>query len=201
MARPNQSAEKRDELLPIVARTFAEHGYRRTTTAELARQCGVRENVLYRLWPDKKTMFIAAIEYVYELSAATWEKLLDDSGDGQTAAERLLAYESQHHGEFGHYRIIFAGLSETDDPEVRTALAAMYRRYHSFIQRRIDAHRQQTGGDDRPEAALAAWAVIGLATVANIGRELDLLNDGHRRRFMGEVGRGLLGDARPSAPP
>ena len=65
MPRPNHSAQRRRELTPIVARTFAELGFRRTTTAELARRCGVRENVLYRLWPDKKAMFIAAIEYVY----------------------------------------------------------------------------------------------------------------------------------------
>ena len=49
MARPSQSPEKIKELLPVVARAFAELGYRRTTTADLARRCGVRENVLYRL--------------------------------------------------------------------------------------------------------------------------------------------------------
>jgi AcrR family transcriptional regulator len=77
MPRPSQISRKRQELLPIVARAFAELGYRRATTAELARRCGVPQNILYRIWPDKKAMFIAAIDYVYELSAATWQRLLD----------------------------------------------------------------------------------------------------------------------------
>lgn len=194
MPRPNQTAEKRAELLPIVARAFAELGYRRTTTAELAERCGVRENVLYRLWPDKKAMFIAAIEYVYELSAQTWQKLLTESDGMRTAASRLLDYESTHHGEFGLYRIVFAGLSETDDPEIRTALAEMYKRYHRFIQQRIGDHREQQDAAAGLDETLAAWAVIGLGTVANIGRELGLLTDRKRRALFRGIGRTLLGD-------
>ena len=79
MPRRNQTNEKRRELLPIVARAFAERGYRRTTTAELAERCGVQENILYRLWPDKKAMFIAAIGYVYDLSVAIWSRLLKEA--------------------------------------------------------------------------------------------------------------------------
>ncbi len=190
MPRPSQIHEKRRELLPIVARTFAELGYRRTTTAELAARCGVQENILYRLWPDKKAMFIATIGYVYDLSVAIWGRLLVDKG---TAAKRLLEYEAGHHGEFGHYRIVFAGLSETDDPDIRAALADMYQRYQRFVREQIVAHRSQRSTTAMPDAALAAWAVIGLGTVANIGREFGLLSDRQRRRLIAEIG-GLLLD-------
>lgn len=192
MARPNQTQERRRELLPIVARTFAELGYRRTTTAELARRCGVQENILYRLWPDKKAMFIAAIGYVYEVSVTIWDKLLAEGDGEQTAAERLLAYESEHHGEFGYYRIVFAGLSETDDPEVRAALADMYQRYQRFVRRQVAAHRDARNTPELPDAALAAWAVVGLGMVANIARELGLVSDGQRRRLFAKVGQTLL---------
>ena len=194
MARPNQSVQRRRELVPIIARTFAELGFRRTTTAELAQRCDVRENILYRLWPDKKKMFIAAIDYVYEVSASTWGKLIaEDDGRTSTAA-RLLEYESTHHGEFGLFRIVFAGLSETDDPVIRAALSDMYKRYHRFIERQIGEHRTHEAVAGIPDAALSAWAVIGLGTVANIGRELGLLNDSRRKQLMGGVGRLLLGE-------
>lgn len=191
MARPNQTAERRKELLPVVARTFAELGYRRTTTAELARRCRVQQTILYRLWPDKRAMFIAAIEYVYELSAATWQRLLRTQDDGWTPAERLLAYESEHQGEFGYYRIVFAGLSETDDAEIRAALARMYRRFQRFIGRQIAAHRGGVGGA-LPSPATAAWAVVGVGTVANILRELELVSAARREELIAAVGRFLL---------
>ncbi len=192
MPRPNQTGEQRKRLAPIIARTFAELGYRRTTTAELARRCKVRENILYRLWPDKKAMFVASIEYVYRLSVETWAKLLHEEGSADSAAERLLEYESRHHGEFGLYRIVFAGLSETDDPEIRDALQNMYGRFHDFIRRQLAAHRGGGKGRSLPSADRSAWAIVGLATVANISRELGLLTDRRRRALIADVGRLLL---------
>jgi len=190
MARPNRSNERRRELIPIIARTFAELGYRRATTSELATRCDVQENILYRLWDDKKSMFIAAIEYVYDSSVETWEKLLVSTKDGQTSAERLLEYEAAHHGEFGMYRIVFAGLSETDDPDIRRALTRMYQQHQSFIERRLVEHRD--GQSDRTDVGLSALALIGLGTMTSITRELELLDESARRQLWTQSGRLLL---------
>ncbi len=192
MPRANQTAERRREFLPIITGAFAQLGYRRATTAELAERCGVRENILYRLWTDKKAMFIAAIDYVYEHSVEVWGRLLEEPTDDSSGAERLLEYESQHHGEFGLYRIVFAGLSETDDADIQAALAEMYRRYQKFIVSRVRDHRVNGNGADFPDASLVGWAVIGLGTVASITRELGLVSDRQRRRLLAEVGRELL---------
>lgn len=198
MPRPSLIDVKRRELIPVVARAFVDLGYRRATTAELARRCGVRQNILYRLWPDKKAMFIASIDYVYELSARTWESIGGGSAREGTSAARLLEYESTHLGEFGHSRIIFAGLGETDDPDIRRALAEMYLKYQRFVLNQVGRHRTGSGARSRgsgrsPDAGLSAWALVGLGTVASIVRELGLLNDRERRRLMIEVGSTLLG--------
>jgi AcrR family transcriptional regulator len=189
MPRPNRSAERRAELLPSIAKTFADLGYRRTTTAELASRCDAKEVVLYRLWPDKRAMFLASIEHVYDLSVLAWEKLLVVA-DSRSVAERLLDYESTHHGEFGLYRLVFAGLSEADDAEVRASLVRMYRRYHEFVVRRLLEHR---GQDRDPAATLAAWALVGMGTISSIGRELGLMTTTERKQLWEEVGPVLLG--------
>ncbi len=192
MARPSQSAQRRKQLLPVIARTFAELGYRRATTAELAQRCKVRENILYRLWPDKKAMFVAAIEYVYQLSADIWQRILSE-GDGKAgAALRLLQYEAEHYGESGLHPIIFAGLSDTDEPEIHEALEKMYGRFHRFIRRQIAVHRGDKGKRSSPDAELCAWAIVGLGNVANISRELGLLTDRRRKRLFADVGSLLL---------
>jgi AcrR family transcriptional regulator len=190
MARPNRSNERREELLPVIARTFVRLGYRRATTAALAQACQVQETILYRLWADKKAMFIAAIEHVYEVSTGMWAKLLGDGDDGKSAAERLLEYESTHHGEFGMYRIVFAGLSESDDEDIRAALCSMYERYHEFIGARLSDHR--SGDVARIDGELSAWAIIGLGTITAIGRELGLLDGQARSDLWNEPGRLLL---------
>jgi AcrR family transcriptional regulator len=192
MPRPSRIDEKRKALLPIVARAFAQLGYRRATTAELAQRCQVRENILYRLWPDKKAMFIDSIDYVYRQAAETWQEVLKGSADHASAAARLLRHEAEHYGESGLHRIIFAGLSETDEPEIRQALRTMYGRFHRFIRGHIAAHRKGSGTRGSPDEAVSAWAIVGLGNVANIGRELGLLSAQGRRRMLAEAGRLLL---------
>jgi AcrR family transcriptional regulator len=199
MPRPSRIAEKRRELLPIVARAFAELGYRRASTAELARRCGVAELILYRLWPDKKAMFLAAIDHVFERSLSAWTLELSSRTAETDALAALIEYESRHHGEHGLYRIVFAGLSECDDPEVRAALRGMYQRFHRFVVGQVDAAARTRTGRRSPAAALeaghAAWALIGLGTVTSIVNELGLL--GVRPR--GELFRAVA--ERLSAPP
>lgn len=148
--------------------------------------------MLYRLWPDKKAMFIAAIEYVYDASRTAWEELLAAT-DEHSAAQRLLAHEATHHGEWGLYRLVFAGLSEVDDAQVREALSRMYRRYHEFIVRRLAEHRGTASGTP---AELAAWALIGMGTISSIGRELGLFSAEERKRLWDEIGPQLLGRRR-----
>lgn len=206
MPRSNRRPERRLELVPVLADAFAELGYRRATTAELARRCGVRENVLYRLWPDKRAMFVAALDHVYRRSEAIWTELLaraaaGDPGDSRgeepaSAAERILAHEATHQGERGLYRIVFAGLSETDDAEIAAALRELYRRFQAFVREQVEAHRSGASPEaagDAPDPALAAWAIVGLGTVSNLGRVLGLLTVEERERLFDEVGRALLG--------
>ncbi len=204
MPRPNRSDEKRRQLLPQIARAFAELGYRRATTSELARRCGVRENILYRLWPDKKAMFVACIDFVWQLSRRIWQDLLTRSQAGTDPADLILGYESTHHGEFGFYRIVFAGLSETDDPEIREALRLMYMRFHRFVCEQVAVHRAKGPACAGPDAELAAWALIGLGTAASIGREFALFTPEARASLIREVGWLLLegprGSRRPARP-
>ena len=192
MPRPNRSAEKREELLPILAEAFSRVGYRKATTAELARRCGVQETILYRLWADKRAMFLASIDFVYERSLSIWDALLETGDAPGTGAERILAHEATHHGEFGLYRVLFTGLDEVDDDEVRRRLRATYRRFHRYIRDRIVEHRAARGirGGVDPDAA--AWGILGLGTISSIGREVGLLSSVARRSLLSEVGRTLL---------
>ena len=193
MPRPDRSPERRRELAPVLARAFAELGYRRATTAELAERCGVQEKALYRLWPDKRAMFLAALDQVFAESEALWEHLASERGQTGSTAERLLAYEAEHHGEHRLYRIVFAGLSEADDPVIREALGGLYGRFQRLIQGQVERHRRGRKRAADLDPALASWAIVGLGTVANIGRELELLKARERARLMGEAGARLLG--------
>lgn len=192
MARPNRSAERRQDALHSIAAAFAELGYRRTTTAVLAERCGLTEVALYRLWPDKQAMFVAAIGFVGENTERIWNELARSAGS-DSAAERVLQHESKHLGEFGFHRILFAGFSETDDPAIRAALREVYERLLGRIAAFVGAHRRSSASGKLPPAALTAWALLGLGTATNLGRELGMLGDRARNQLFASIGAHLLG--------
>ncbi len=54
--------ERRDAIVAASIRLFAEHGFRGTTTRQLAREVGVTEPVLYQHFRDKRDLYRAIIE-------------------------------------------------------------------------------------------------------------------------------------------
>jgi AcrR family transcriptional regulator len=183
--------ERRRQFTPLIAGAFIELGYRGTTTAQLAERCGVRENVLYRIWPTKKAMFLEAVEHVYVATMRAWDAVISDATLGRTVAERILDNQADYHGRMRLYRIVFAGLTE-EDPEIKRALRDVYRRFHKFIAQQIKEHRQHYGRKSKLASDLAGWAMIGLGAVIDMQRELEILPVAQRRALMKAVGTAML---------
>ncbi len=57
-------ARRHEEILDAAARLFAEHGYSETDTQLLADQLGVGKGTLYRYFPSKRELFLAAADRV-----------------------------------------------------------------------------------------------------------------------------------------
>ena len=68
----------------------------------------------------------------------------------------------------------------------------MYRKYHAFVLDQIGGRQTKSGKSQSLDHSLAAWAFIGLGTMATIALELELLNDRTRQTFMNEIGAHLL---------
>ena len=183
--------KRRDELLPAIVAVFAEHGYRGATTAELARRCQCQETILYRLWTDKKGMFLDAVEYVAENNLRIWRELLRDKEAAEGGVSAIVAYESRHLGEFGNHRIVFSALSETDDPQIREALQRMYWRIHAFLVEQL-ASSGICDGDSGLSIECLAWSLVGLGTIGTILGEIGVLGTTGKETFLREAGRALL---------
>lgn len=182
--------EKRESFLPKISQCFAKHGFRGTTTARLAEACDVRENVLYRIWPSKKEMFLDCIEHIYELTMELWQEL-PESTDGRTRAEMILLYQAEDHGLLRYYRLVFAGLLE-DDPDIRKSLRKLYRKFQTFLKQTAEEHREQKGISQTLNSEVSAWALMGLAAMVDIQRELRILSSAEREKFMIEAGTEIL---------
>ena len=192
MSRPSKSEEQRRELLPLLAEVFSQFGYRRATTAELAARCNVQENILYRLWPDKKAMFLAALDFLFWRRMEKWKSEIDKSQTEESRALRLIELTGKDLGENGLYRIIFAALNETDDPDIKGALQRLYRRYHERLEEEIVKHRKQSRVRRVSEDGDTAWALIGMVAFMNIALDLELMNGRKRKQLFSAIAIQLI---------
>lgn len=54
--------ERREELISASIPVFAEKGYHAAPTTEIAKQAGISQAYLFRLFPTKEELFVAAVE-------------------------------------------------------------------------------------------------------------------------------------------
>lgn len=55
-------ARRRDEILAVAARLFAERGYSETDVDSVADELGVAKGTIYRYFPSKRELFLAAVD-------------------------------------------------------------------------------------------------------------------------------------------
>lgn len=135
-------------------------------------------------------MFLDCIEHIYELTMELWQEL-PESTDGRTRAEMILLYQAEDHGLLRYYRLVFAGLLE-DDPDIRKSLRKLYRKFQTFLKQTAEEHREQKGISQTLNSEVSAWALMGLAAMVDIQRELRILSSAEREKFMIEAGTEIL---------
>src|SRR6187200_2985057 len=61
---PELEQRRREEILEMAAKLFAKHGYSQTDTQILADELQVGKGTLYRYFPSKEQLFLAAVDRV-----------------------------------------------------------------------------------------------------------------------------------------
>lgn len=165
------AAERRAALLECSCRVFSHGSYRGTTTAEIAREAGVTEPILYRHFASKQELYLACLEEVWERTRAIWDRAIAQEPD---PAEWLGAMGRAFHESKEHRAVVsnlwLQALAEaSEDPKIRTYMRAHMRKVHEFVADVI-RRSQQAGGilPDRDQRA-EAWIFIASGLLAAVG--------------------------------
>ena len=100
--------ERRAAVLDTACRVFARCSYRGATTAEIAREAGVTEPILYRHFASKQALYLACIETAWQRVRDAWDDAVAnepdprrlDAGDGgaRSSSSRSSARRSRSSG-------------------------------------------------------------------------------------------------------
>jgi AcrR family transcriptional regulator len=88
------AAQRREELIAAAVHEFAKGGLHGTPVERIARRVGVAQPYVFSLFPNKRELFLAALERSFERVAATFERAAADYREGRGPADCLDVLET-----------------------------------------------------------------------------------------------------------
>ena len=128
------AAERREMVLEAAVAEFAAHGLAGTSTEDVARQAGISQPYLFRLFPTKKALFLALVDRCFRrvedtFVAAAGDRTGDEALDAMADAyERLLDDRTMLLLQMQAY-------AACDDPEIREVTRAGYKKLWELTER------------------------------------------------------------------
>ena len=167
--------ERRAAVVQTACRVFAKSSYHGSTTAQIARETGVTEPVLYRHFASKRELYLACLDSVWQEVRVLWETAVEREPD---PANWIKAIGKAYLEARASARIVLVDLwiqaltVAADDPEIRRALRRQVCAVHEFVASLI-RRAQEEGGilpDRDPDAE--AWIFISLGLLSTIDHRL-----------------------------
>ena len=169
------AAERRAAVVETACRIFAKGSYRGCTTAQIARELGVTEPVLYRHFTSKRELYLACLDEVWEQVRELWETALASEPDPSNWIKAIgKAYlEARAAARIVLVDLWIQALTEAaDDPEIRRALREQVREVHEFVAGVIRRSQERGGILPERDADAEAWIFISLGLLSTIDHRL-----------------------------
>jgi AcrR family transcriptional regulator len=176
--RPRLPAEqRRAAVLDTACRVFGSSSYRNATTAEIAREAGVTEPILYRHFDSKRALYLACVDETWVRVRAAWEAAIageDDPREWLPGMGRAFAAFKEDQAALAN--LWAQALAEAgDEPGLRRHLRRHVRDVHEYVSNVIErAQRSGAIAADR-DAEAEAWIFIAVGLLATIAGRLGCL--------------------------
>jgi TetR/AcrR family transcriptional regulator len=168
------AAERRAAVLDCACRVFSSGSYHGTTTAEIAKEAGVTEPILYRHFDSKRDLYLACIDEGWRRVREIWEAVIaaeEDPAEWLPAMGR--AFFATRDDRSAIPGLWIQALTEaSEDPVVRRHMRKMLRDSNRFVADVI-RRAQEAGAIPRDRDAVAeAWIFVAIGVLGSIGLRL-----------------------------
>jgi len=155
------ATERREMVLEAAVAEFAAHGLAGTSTEDVARQAGISQPYLFRLFPTKKALFLALVERCFRrIEGAFTAAAADLTGD-----EAMTAMADEYERLLDDRTLLLLQMqiyAACGDPEIREVARTGYKHLWEMVER-------ITG---LPFQTVVDFFAVGM--LMNVGAALDL---------------------------
>ena len=180
MATRLPAEERKAAVLACACGIFSTGSYRGTTTAEIARQAGVTEPVLYRHFASKRDLYLAVLEESWSRLRAMWEQAIAEEPDPRFRVAAMgRAYFAATDPKVLCAELWIQALTEaSDDAEIRRFLRKQMREVHDYVSDVIRRSQEEGGIIQDRDASAEAWIFIAIGLLGTVSRRVgNLLED------------------------
>lgn len=144
IARQNfkRHGRPRERLLKAATILFSSHGYRGTTTQQIAALAGVNQVTVFRLFRTKRALLLKVLEQSIKSDALDWlQKTLQSSRPDAVVFERLANHLGKIFEPTFVRLLLFGELEQPHEPRklLRSHLGSFYRQVADHLQQRVDS--------------------------------------------------------------
>ncbi len=165
------AAERRRELVEAALRAFSEGSYAGATTAQIAREAGVSEPILYRHFASKRELYFACLDTAWERIRLRIQDRIDELGPA-------LGWQAIGPATMREVKVLLPSLwmqaitEAGEDPEIRRHVRGHMREVHDFfadVLRRVQA---QGGIHSERDVDTEAWIFIAGSLLVSVADRL-----------------------------
>jgi len=171
--------ERRAALLQCACRVFSEGSYRGTTTAEIAREAGVTEPILYRHFESKRDLYLACLTDAWErMQAIAEEAIAAEPDPALWFPAQVRAWKKSEERAIMSHLWLQALVQASEDSVIAEFMVEHMRAVHGYMANVL--HRAQEAGGILPnrDPDAEAWISLGIAFLRMIDLRLGGLSEG-----------------------
>ena len=165
------AAERRDALVDAALRVFSDGSYAGATTAEIAREAGVSEPILYRHFASKRDLYFSCLEVAWQRIRTKLEAKLAELGPAD-------AWQGMSSSAMRELKTLLPSLwmqaitEAGEDPEIRRFVRAHMRDVHDFFAGYLGKVQEAGAIPADRDVDAEAWIFIGGTLLVSIADRL-----------------------------
>jgi AcrR family transcriptional regulator len=154
--------ERREEILEVAVRHFAIGGLHGTSTEAIAREAGISQPYLFRLFRTKKELFIACVDRAHERVRDAFRRAAAEAGEEDRLTAMGHAYVDELLPDRHAVLMQMQGYVASSDPDIQAHVRECF-------ERLVGEVTELSGADPA-----AVWGFFAQGMLLNVTQSLDL---------------------------
>jgi AcrR family transcriptional regulator len=161
------SVNRKSDIISAAIEVFAETGYYRATTAQVAERANISQPYIFRFFPTKEALLLTALEVSWARVIESFRKVIETTSSEQLETDLIRAYEEEILDSHQNEALLQMQAQTIRESAIQEAMCNGYREVRRMV---LDAFR--AAGIANPEERTMIFLARGM--LCNISAALNM---------------------------